>query len=77
MLDSFTNDPPVFRHLIFPSLWWKDLVASKEGAEIYACVSKRDVTDSGLCLIDFEFHASFDEPSEALQRPLRRSLGFA
>ena len=27
--------------------------------------------------VPFEFHASFDEPSDALQRPLRRSLGFA
>ena len=30
MLDSFTKDPPVFRHLIFPIFRWKDLVASKE-----------------------------------------------
>ena len=36
--------------------------------------SVRDVVDSGLCLIDFEFHASFDEPSDALQRPLGRSI---
>ena len=39
--------------------------------------SVRDVADSGLRLIDFEFHASFDESSDALQRPLGRSLGFA
>ena len=39
--------------------------------------SARDVADSGLCLIDFEFHASFDESSDALQRPLGRPLGFA
>lgn len=35
--------------------------------------SARDVADGGLCLIDFEFLASFDEPSDALQRPLGRS----
>ena len=29
MLDSFKNDPPIFRHLIFPSFDWKDLIASK------------------------------------------------
>ena len=29
MLDSFTNDPLIFRHLIFPSFDWKDLIASK------------------------------------------------
>ena len=29
MLDSFTIDPPIFRHLIFPSFDWKALIASK------------------------------------------------
>ena len=29
MVHSFTNDPPIFRHLIFPSFDWKDLIASK------------------------------------------------
>ena len=29
MVDSFTNDPLIFRHLIFPSFDWKDLIASK------------------------------------------------
>ena len=29
MLDSFTNDLPIFRHLIFPSFDCKDLIASK------------------------------------------------
>lgn len=27
----------------------------------------RDVADGGLCLIDFEFHASFDKPSDTPQ----------
>ncbi len=29
MLDSFTNDPLIFRYLIFPSFDWKDLIAPK------------------------------------------------
>ena len=36
-----------------------------------------DVTDIGLCLIDLELHASFDEPSDALQLELGRGRGIS
>ena len=48
MLDSFTNDPPIFRHLIFPSFEWKDLIASNPNFSVNI--------RTALCLADLSDH---------------------
>ena len=72
MLDSFTNDPPIFRHLIFPSFDWKDLIASKWKFTL-ASENKLpvwlDVAHAGsTCWLDKVFEFSVGQLEDLLNR---------